>query len=192
MKELVAAEELKYPDGNNANNDPSDIPMEPTESVSVEDENAIDRSVNEQQNIAVNATLNSVDKVNASNDFEISKNERIAEEQPSSANDDIVPITVNDTTHTLALLTHAIGQLEDNMDEKNRTNNEENIQNELPQAAIQTETVVTTTQGEEEAVKLNRIKRKPKSKEEMENFLKRRRSVDFRLINNDATSKSGR
>ena len=211
MKELVAAEELKDPDGNNANDDPSHIPTEPIESVSVEDDKAVDQSVNEEQKIAVNATLNSVDEVNASEDLKITENERIAEEQPSSANDDIVieekphtidekivPITVNDTSHTLALLTHAIGQLEGDMAEKNHTIDEENIQNEPPEAAVQalnveaSEIVVTTTQDEEESVELKRSKRKPKPKEEMEKFLKRRRSADFRLLNNDTISKIGK
>lgn len=205
MKELVVAEELKERDGNKANDDPSNTSTEPTESESVKDDNAVDQSVNEEQKIVVDDDLKSVDEVNAS-DFKMTENELDAEEQPSSANDDtvieekpiiineqIAPITVNDTSRTVALLTHVIGQLEGDLNEKNHTINEEYVrQNEPPEAAIQADIFGTTTQAKNEAVQLKRSKRKPKPTEEMEKFLKRRRSVDFRLLNNHTISKSGK
>ncbi|XP_055326720.1 RE1-silencing transcription factor-like [Sitodiplosis mosellana] len=192
----VSVEESNKPNGNSEDHS-SNISPEPTKggegvedkkvvsNDAAEQNNVVDVGMNEEEKVDDHPTLNAVD--------ETAQNEHIAIEEhpsnPQTIGEEIDATTVNDTSHAVALLTHAIDQLED-MNKKNCAVHETDIQNEPDEITIQAEVVVTTTQDEAQLGVPKRSKRKAQFKEEVEKFLQRRRSLDYGMLKNGATSHS--
>lgn len=190
------------PNGNNEN----DLPNTPGETNGSEPVETIDKNIGLNDAVtktnpveeSVNQAENEVDESTASNVSKSAQNDHIAREEPSSASNDIIteqnahPVVseidaprINDTRHAVDLVTHFIDQ----MAPKQHHVVDEAVKPIDPfENVIQAEVVVTTMPDKP----LKRSKRTPKTKADLELYLKRRRSMDYGLINKGIESNSGK
>lgn len=151
----------------------------------------VDESINENATIANKSALDAADETVTSSPLGDEQNDHIdvvninddhaVDEMLQNSDEQVGAIQFNSPSHVLNLVEHAIGQWDADT-QPNIMINEADNHSKSAVFEVQAEVVVTTTQDEQPTVADKQSKRKANPKEEVKNFMKRRRSMDVRII----------